>query len=143
MFNNRPNTNLFDETVKILEDNGIDMSKGKSTWVWGVMAESFGRFTWDEFAEIAKETWYYAGYGGAQIAPDLIVYGEDFWLERHEYDGSEWWEFKSQPNPDELERKVPQRLGSTGWVSDLASANDEEEWEDWMELPKSPKNQGI
>lgn len=32
----------------------------------------------------------------------LIVVGKDFWLERHEYDGSEWWEFKSIPmEPEE------------------------------------------
>jgi hypothetical protein len=30
-----------------------------------------------------------------------MVIGSDWWLERHEYDGSEWWEFKSLPKPRE------------------------------------------
>jgi hypothetical protein len=28
----------------------------------------------------------------------IIVVGKDWWLERHEYDGSEWWEFKTMPD---------------------------------------------
>jgi len=31
------------------------------------------------------------------IRNDLYVVGEDWWLERGEYDGSEWWEFKRLP----------------------------------------------
>ena len=27
----------------------------------------------------------------------LVVVGKDFWLERNNYDGSEWWEFKQVP----------------------------------------------
>lgn len=39
---------------------------------------------------------------GVEIDMGLIVVGKDFWLERHEYDGSEWWEFKSIPmEPEE------------------------------------------
>lgn len=26
-----------------------------------------------------------------------VVVGKDFWLERGEYDGSEWWSFKTTP----------------------------------------------
>ena len=40
---------------------------------------------------------YDDGFGGQEIPSELIVVGEDWWLERHEYDGSEWWEFKTMP----------------------------------------------
>lgn len=40
---------------------------------------------------------YDDGYGSPQVAVDLVVVGEDFWLERHEYDGAEWFEFKTAP----------------------------------------------
>lgn len=60
------------------------------------------RNTWENFRENADFN-YDSGYGSNKIPMDLIVVGEDFWLERHEYDGSEWWEFKTMPTiPDEL-----------------------------------------
>lgn len=43
------------------------------------------------------DVFYDNGYGGAEIALDLLVVGDDWWLERHEYDGSEWWEYKQLP----------------------------------------------
>ena len=40
---------------------------------------------------------YDDGYGGQEVLNDLILVGKDFWLERHENDGSEWWEYKTLP----------------------------------------------
>lgn len=40
---------------------------------------------------------YDNGYGAEEIPLDLVVVGKDWWIERHEYDGSEWWEYKSMP----------------------------------------------
>ena len=40
---------------------------------------------------------YYNGYGLVEINSELKLVGKDFWLERHEYDGSEWWEYKELP----------------------------------------------
>ena len=40
---------------------------------------------------------YDNGFGTEEINPDLKLVGADFWLERHNYDGSEWWEFKELP----------------------------------------------
>lgn len=40
---------------------------------------------------------YDDGFGGIEIEDTLIIAGDDWWLERHEYDGSEWWEFKQMP----------------------------------------------
>jgi hypothetical protein len=31
----------------------------------------------------------------------LEIVGDDWWLERHEYDGAEWWEYKTKPSMPE------------------------------------------
>lgn len=49
---------------------------------------------------------YDAGYGGSEVADDLLVVGDDWWLERHEYDGSEWWEFKTLPKRPDISRAI-------------------------------------
>lgn len=48
---------------------------------------------------------YDAGYGFPEVATDLvIVFKDNSWLERAEYDGSEWWEYKKPPTmPLEIE----------------------------------------
>lgn len=49
------------------------------------------RISFEEFEKISNFE-YDSGYGSQQIAEDLIVYfDEGDWLEREEYDGSEWW----------------------------------------------------
>ena len=51
---------------------------------------------WGTFYELINFD-YDAGYGSQNINRHLIVCGLDWWLERHEYDGSEWWEYKELP----------------------------------------------
>ncbi len=81
---------LLKETIKCLEDNG----KTITDVVWVGTGDKW--FSWGEFASIADFE-YDSGYGGNEIKMNLVVVGKDFWLERHEYDGSEWWEFKTLP----------------------------------------------
>lgn len=52
--------------------------------------------SWGEFATQADID-YDNGYGGQEIPSDLVVVGSDWWLERAEYDGAEWWEYKKFP----------------------------------------------
>lgn len=59
----------------------------ESLWEW---------CTWDEFAARANFV-YDAGFGGPEINESLRIIGDNWWLERHEYDGSEWWEYKTLP----------------------------------------------
>ena len=35
---------------------------------------------------------YDDGFGAQEVAKDLVIVGKDFWLDRKEYDGSEWYE---------------------------------------------------
>lgn len=70
-------------------------------FVYGELEEdTFGWCTWDEFAAKANEV-YDSGYGCECVDRELKVVGDDWWLERHEYDGSEWWEFKQKPTQTE------------------------------------------
>jgi hypothetical protein len=84
-------TNLLEETLKVLHENG----KSEEDVMW-CGSEEFGWFTWEDFKELANLE-YDEGFGAQEVARDLVIVGKDFWLERHEYDGLEWWEFKQLP----------------------------------------------
>lgn len=57
---------------------------------------------------------YDNGYGAEEIPLDLIVAGKDWWIERHEYDGSEWWEYKSIPSSSNNSEDVVLQKGNCG-----------------------------
>lgn len=82
--------NLYEETIEILEEHGKTLDD-----VIGICGADF-QITKDDFIKYSN-TEYDAGYGSPEVAEDLLIIGADFWLERHEYDGSEWWEFKQLP----------------------------------------------
>ena len=50
----------------------------------------------DRFVKFLINTEYYPGYG-EQYLFGIIVFNDESWLERGEYDGSEWWEIKRMP----------------------------------------------
>lgn len=84
-------TNLLDETIQVLHNN--DKTSNDVLFV----QTPDGYFTWDEFAAVAKTINYYDGYGTVEINPSIVIVGQDWWLERREYDGSEWWDFLEKP----------------------------------------------
>ena len=89
-------TNFLQETLTKLKDH----EKQPSDVVW--VGSRTRKITWDNFVTIA-DIKYDEGFGTAEIPKDMLVVGKDWWLERHEYDGSEWWEFKVLPTePAEL-----------------------------------------
>lgn len=92
--------NLLKETIEDLNENNkktIDVLwVGRHYYDFENKKLVTYKATWDEFCMKANFE-YDAGFGSAKIPGDLIVVGKDFWLERHEYDGSEWWEFKAMP----------------------------------------------
>lgn len=83
-------SNLLSETIEILAANG----KSPNDVLWVQANDGVG--TWDNFSALADFE-YDPGYGGAEVAMDLKIVGNDWWLERGEYGGSEWWEFKTLP----------------------------------------------
>lgn len=88
--------NLYQELLEELNQHG----KSIEDIIW--VGTNKERVDVDKFLEIAKKTDYDSGFGSQKIAKDLLIVGLDWWIERNEYDGSEWFEFKSLPKiPDQ------------------------------------------
>ena len=83
--------NLLEETIKKIKEYGHTIHEVKYVTDDDVYCD------WEDFARDAKNYNYDAGFGGIEVNINLKVVGKDWWLERHEYDGSEWWEYKSLP----------------------------------------------
>lgn len=85
-------TNLYEDTVRCLRWH--DKAPKDVLWV----SDGRGKYcTWFEFAREAENFYFDSGYGCQEVAPKLVVCGDDWWLERREYDGSEWWEYCTMP----------------------------------------------
>lgn len=105
--------NLLKEIIDILEQN----NKSESDVLW--CGDETRYFTWEHFKSISNKE-YDNCFCGAEVLEIKIV-GSDFWLERYEYDGSEWWEYKVLPKKPEKEFNVisvfVNKLNS--WLDDL------------------------
>lgn len=99
--------NLLEETLEMLQGNG--KSPKDVLWVGIVNHHSPSSYftlkdsdcwscDWNAFAAVAKDFNYHEGYGRVYVNHYLVVVGHDWWLERREYDGSEWWSFKTLPS---------------------------------------------
>lgn len=91
--------NLLEETIEVLQRNG----KTPKDVLW--VGSKSGIGTWDKFEAIADFE-YDDGYGGNEIHSSAKIVGPDWWLERGEYDGSEWWEFKRRPEQPDKATKL-------------------------------------
>lgn len=84
-------TNLWEETLRELATYGKTFKDVKY-----IQGSDFA-ITKENFEQVAKKSEYYSGFGTAKVAEDLVIVGDVWWLERHEYDGSECWEYKETP----------------------------------------------
>lgn len=92
--------NLLEETIRELKING----KSLNDILWCSAHDYY--FRPEDFIALANFE-YADGYGMRIIDSSLKLVGKDFWLERHEYDGAEWWEFKTMPEkPDQYRKPV-------------------------------------
>lgn len=100
------NKNLWEETNEIFMRHG----KKFDEVVWIGIIDKLNNVSYKMPREdfiIKSDREYYAGFGLQEVNPNLVVVGKDFWLERHEYDGSEWWEYKSIPvEPEEVSNDI-------------------------------------
>lgn len=89
--------NLLKETMDCLNRCGKDFYADVE-WI----GSSRGNYiiSKEEFLVLANVE-YDNGYGSAEVFEDLVRVGNDWWLSREEYDGSEWWKFNSMPVPAE------------------------------------------
>jgi len=97
---------LLEETLGVMRRHGV-----KPEDVRWVGSKEFGHTSWDNFAEVAKDAKYDSGYGSAEVAQDLLIVGDDWWMSRGEYDGSEWWDFHRKPEPPEQQRAITVLVG--------------------------------
>ncbi len=88
--------NLLEETLEVLKAHGLSHEHVE----YVCTADQCG--DWEHFAAVAKAINYDAGYGSEEINSGLVVVGDGWWLERGEYDGSEWREYKVPPTPPHL-----------------------------------------
>lgn len=101
-------TNLLKETLDELDykgktGNDIQYVKYSKYEDYGI--EEY-YCSWEDFKEVAAKVDYYDGYGAVEIL-EIYIVGKDFWLERSEYEGSEWWEYKEMPHIDGIKyRKI-------------------------------------
>ena len=84
--------NLLEETKEKL----AVCHKTPKDVLWIGTKDGSEAITWKEFAKIAAFE-YGDMYGFTKIRSDLVVVGKGWWLERYEYDGEEWWEYKERP----------------------------------------------
>lgn len=89
---------LLKETLSALNSGG----KGPADVLW-VGWDGDKRCGWYDFAQVANDIDYDSGFGTAEINQSLVVVGEDWWLSRGEYDGSEWWSFNRKPGTEKVE----------------------------------------
>lgn len=84
--------NLLTETIEKIKDSG----KKIDDVLWVGSSDGEYAITWNKFAEISNRE-YDSGFGANEVNSSLVVVGKNWWLERGEYDGSEWWEYKELP----------------------------------------------
>lgn len=82
--------NLLEETLITLREYGKSLDDIK----W--FGQLDGYMPLEHIKEILDVD-YDDGFGCVEISQTLVICGEDWWLERNEYDGSEWWEYKEKP----------------------------------------------
>lgn len=95
-------TNLWDETMRELANHNLDFDRD----VIQVQTVD-GYINKELFKMMAMAINYDSGYGSAEIREDLLIVGDGWWLERDEYDGSEWWVFRTKPELLENDAGAP------------------------------------
>jgi hypothetical protein len=98
--------NLLEETIEVLKYKG--KSPEEVLWVGDAKIS----FSWKEFSEKARLITYDNGFGVQEIRDLLMVVGDNWWLERYEYDGSEFWIFKTYPHRPESGKPSAEYLTS-------------------------------
>ena len=84
--------NLLNETIEILKEH----NKTLEDIVFITEGNHNSKVNSEQLTEILN-VYYDSGFGSTEIKEELKLVGNNFWLERHEYDGSEWWEYKELP----------------------------------------------
>jgi hypothetical protein len=126
--------NLLEETIEYLKRHNKTL---KDVLFCGGNEYKFSVKKFKKLANIKYDN----SYGTQIIARDLKVYGEDWWLERHEYNGAEWWEYKSFNNELPTKDKTPKALiGPKRKLGTLGYLDMEQIDHEYTQKTKNPKN---
>lgn len=97
--------NLWQETLKCLRSNlesfeVLQVQMHRERWCQRTRTSYFSVqcMTWEQFEAEARCFDYDNGHGAHVVPMGLKIIGDGWWLERGEYDGAEWWEFKRCPD---------------------------------------------
>ena len=112
--------NLLEETKEAIKNFGQDISN----IIFIGSQESGHECSWELFEVLANRE-YDSGYGGQEVAEDLIIVFKDGTrMLRGEYDGSEWWEcLKPFSRPKEF-HQIRSLFPKTCWRT-LSETNNE------------------
>lgn len=113
-------TELVKDTIEYLEELGYE----ESDVLWVGSRDGEFAMSWVDFKDKFKNLKYYAGYGTQEIAADLVVVGDNWWLEREEYDGSEGWAYKKYPKITSG-KSFDKIIGSWEKIADIMEARNE------------------
>ena len=75
----------------------VDVNFFMNKYLCNVITIFFGCIMQKCFIESIANIGYDNSYGAPEIAVDLVIVGDNWWLTRGEYDGSEWWDFHTIP----------------------------------------------
>lgn len=78
--------NLLVETEEVLKSNNKTWNDVR------LISDGEGEYTIEDFKRWANHR-YDSGYGVEEVNPCLTISGDGWWLQRSEYDGSEWWDY--------------------------------------------------
>jgi len=99
--------NFKQETLDLIGNHKIDeyMFKYSMDWCFSTITSYKGKeeIAWDEIPITMRM--YDKGYGSQYWKGWITFKDTDDWLEREEYDGMEWWSWRSKPSL-EKERKT-------------------------------------
>lgn len=114
-------TNLLKETIEDIKQSGHE----PSDIVFIGSKETGHGCTWEEFEKLADKD-YDSGFGAQEVASDLIIaFGDGATMWRHEYDGSECWEYSEPFVMPESQKPIKSLfVKGVGW-EDLQEINAE------------------
>lgn len=113
-------TNLLTETKAAIKDSGHK----PADIVFIGSSDAEYRCTWAEFQKVANVQ-YDSGYGAQEVATDLVIRfsdGKSMW--RHEYDGSEYWEYDPPANVDYSKPGKPITVLAGNYWPSMAALHD-------------------
>lgn len=103
--------NLLEETLDTLKENGKKVED--ISWI----GSRDGKTIIEVDTFLLKASFEYDDDYGSQIIPqDLVIVGNNWWLDRREYDGSEWWAYNELPKLQE-DVKVIYKINTGMWCN--------------------------